>query len=279
MNDQNIPDQDKPEQDTKLENDTNMEVHKHPHHVMHKKKWTEYLLEFFMLFFAVFLGFIAENFREHIVERSKEREYIKLLIEDLQTDTAILHNIIPQMEQSVNGLDTLIDQTYLFIRGKADTRMLYYTYHHYCRTSYNLLLSERTLNQLKNSGSIRLIHDKDANNIISGAEVGFEQLREVTRSYRVREEDASNFGFKIFDFKEYLKANILANGTTNTTDNGFLTLAYQPPLNFTDSFYLKEFAARVGYFRNYFYFYVKTLENGIPRLEGSIKMLKNNYNF
>ena len=28
----------------------NMEVHKHPHHVTHKKKWPEYLLEFFMLF-------------------------------------------------------------------------------------------------------------------------------------------------------------------------------------------------------------------------------------
>ena len=32
----------------------NMEVHKHAHHVMHKKKWTEYFLEFFMLFLAVF---------------------------------------------------------------------------------------------------------------------------------------------------------------------------------------------------------------------------------
>ena len=29
-----------------------MEVQKHPHHVTHKKKWTEYLLEFFMLFGA-----------------------------------------------------------------------------------------------------------------------------------------------------------------------------------------------------------------------------------
>ena len=40
---------------------TNMEVHKPPRHVMHKKKWSEYLLEFLMLFLAVFLGFIAEN--------------------------------------------------------------------------------------------------------------------------------------------------------------------------------------------------------------------------
>ena len=43
-----------------------MEVHKHPHHVTHKKKWVEYVLEFVMLFFAVFLGFIAENIREDL---------------------------------------------------------------------------------------------------------------------------------------------------------------------------------------------------------------------
>ena len=42
-----------------------MEVHKHPHHVAHKKKWGEYFLEFLMLFLAVFLGFMAENVREH----------------------------------------------------------------------------------------------------------------------------------------------------------------------------------------------------------------------
>jgi hypothetical protein len=46
----------------------NMEVHKHPHHITHKKKWGEYLLEFFMLFLAVLLGFGAENIREISVE-------------------------------------------------------------------------------------------------------------------------------------------------------------------------------------------------------------------
>jgi hypothetical protein len=33
----------------------NMEVHQ-PHHLTHKKKWREYLLEFFMLFLGVFLS-------------------------------------------------------------------------------------------------------------------------------------------------------------------------------------------------------------------------------
>src|SRR3954451_24395061 len=71
-----------PNQETK-----NMEVHKHPHHVSHKKKWGEYLLEFFMLFLAVFLGFIAENYREHIVEHQQEKQYMITLIEDLNIDT------------------------------------------------------------------------------------------------------------------------------------------------------------------------------------------------
>jgi hypothetical protein len=47
-----------------------MEVH-HAHHPNQKKKISEYLLEFFMLFFAVTLGFFAENVREHqiVIER------------------------------------------------------------------------------------------------------------------------------------------------------------------------------------------------------------------
>src|SRR3982751_6006674 len=62
----------------------NMEVHKHPHHVTYKKKWGEYLLEFLMLFLAVFLGFVAENIREHAVEYNRSKEYAISLIQDLQ---------------------------------------------------------------------------------------------------------------------------------------------------------------------------------------------------
>src|SRR5215210_6733179 len=46
-----------------------MDVHHHTH--TPRKKWTHYLFEFFMLFLAVFCGFIAENFREHIVENGR----------------------------------------------------------------------------------------------------------------------------------------------------------------------------------------------------------------
>src|SRR5438874_3226190 len=70
-----------------IEETENMEVHKHPHHVTHKKKWGEYLLEFFMLFLAVFLGFIAENIRENSVEREREKEYARALHDEFYADS------------------------------------------------------------------------------------------------------------------------------------------------------------------------------------------------
>ena len=135
-----------------------MEVHAHTH--TERKKWTHYLWEFFMLFLAVFCGFLAENSREHFIEKEKERDYIKLLIEDLQTDTAIIHGKIPEMKQYVKGLDTLISETYSYLQGKADTRLMYYTYHHYLRNWIDVVLSQRAINQLRNSGNMRLIRDK-----------------------------------------------------------------------------------------------------------------------
>src|SRR5436190_23222523 len=65
----------------------NMEVHKHPHHVTHKKKWGEYLLEFFMLFLAVFLGFVAENLRESSAEHEHAEEYAKELYREFYADS------------------------------------------------------------------------------------------------------------------------------------------------------------------------------------------------
>ena len=45
-----------------------MEVHHHPDLHHKKKNFTEYFLEFLMIFLAVTLGFFAENVREHFDE-------------------------------------------------------------------------------------------------------------------------------------------------------------------------------------------------------------------
>src|SRR5882762_7711543 len=65
-----------------------MEVHHHPDLHHKPKPWKEYLLEYLMIFLAVMTGFFAESLREHIGDRSKEKEYLISLVAELKSDTA-----------------------------------------------------------------------------------------------------------------------------------------------------------------------------------------------
>ena len=55
-----------------------MEVHAHTH--TKRKKFIHYLWEFLMLFLAVFCGFLAENWREHFVEKKHEKQFMISLV-------------------------------------------------------------------------------------------------------------------------------------------------------------------------------------------------------
>ena len=65
----------------------NAEVNKHPHLVTPKKKWGEHLREFTKLFLAVFLGFIANNIREHGVEKNRAKDLAKSFYQELKNDS------------------------------------------------------------------------------------------------------------------------------------------------------------------------------------------------
>src|SRR4051812_22246805 len=83
-----------------------MEVHHAHSHG--KKQFKEYLLEFFMLFFAVTLGFLAENFREHLYEQRKEKEYIVSYVNDLKKDTASIRLVTKHLFKNIHEQDSLI---------------------------------------------------------------------------------------------------------------------------------------------------------------------------
>ena len=122
------------ETDTIISNQetANMEVHKHPHHVTHKKKWGEYVLEFLMLFLAVFLGFVAENLREQRVDKAKEKEYMVSMLLDLKNDTLSINNSIFKNRLLIAG----VDSTLHFLSGNlhnqdtAEIALLYF--YKYC---------------------------------------------------------------------------------------------------------------------------------------------------
>ena len=136
-----------------------MEVHAHTHTA--RKKWTHYLWEFLMLFLAVFCGFLAENQREKIVERHREKDYIISMIEDLQTDTANLSFVLRDFEEIEKRLDFTIRGFSEGIKKYSEdwTKQFILNYRHGFEDFYQ---SDRTLQQLKNAGGMRLIINKEA---------------------------------------------------------------------------------------------------------------------
>ena len=148
-----------------------MEVHPHTH--SERKKFTHYLWEFLMLFLAVFCGFLAENIREWSVERHREKQFIQSFIEDLKTDTASIRQILNFREQKMERMDSLM--LLLSVQQiKGHEKELYFLGRTLVR-SFWFRSNDRTITQLKNSGSLRLIRNEQA----ADSMISYQQLVEA----------------------------------------------------------------------------------------------------
>jgi hypothetical protein len=146
-----------------------MEVHHHPHVEnllagQAGKKFKEYFLEFLMIFLAVTLGFFAENIRENISDRAREKEYIKSMVEDLRTDTLNL-SLMGREEDSINhSIDTIL----LYYNDFGNPSNLTLNRNIYSLLGYPVFIyTDRTMQQLKNSGGMRLITNRTAADAIT----------------------------------------------------------------------------------------------------------------
>ena len=141
-----------------------MEVHAHTH--TPRKKWTHYFWEFIMLFLAVFCGFLAENQREHMVEHRREKEFMVSMLSDLKSDTTNLRLMHRTFTKSISHIDSLIPLLEENELLETNAGKIYQQ-----QVNLNLffkwIYTDRTINQLKNSGNFRLIRKKNVSDQIS----------------------------------------------------------------------------------------------------------------
>ena len=142
---------------------TNMEVHHHPK--VEKKNFKEYFLEFLMIFLAVTLGFIAENIREHINESAQGKQYIQSLVEDLESDTARMNEIIQFDEAKITTLNSMY-QCYDTVTNNLRATSCMGVLIKYSKVNRPFLLNDRTIVQLANAGGYRLLEKEDADSIL-----------------------------------------------------------------------------------------------------------------
>jgi len=146
-----------------------MEIHSHTHTA--RKKLTHYLWEFLMLFLAVFCGFLAENKREHIVEHQREKKYINSMHNDLEADISRLTDIIGMRNERallLDSLSNLLNSTEVFQRSG---NLYYYNSFATRGTAFRFTPVDGTMQQLKNSGNLRLIQKQTISDSIMSYDV------------------------------------------------------------------------------------------------------------
>jgi hypothetical protein len=131
-----------------------MEVHHHGHH---PKKLKEYLTEFLMLFLAVSMGFIAENIREKYTENERSDELMKSFISDVRENQKQLDSIIINNQQLIYYYDSLAFN-HSFGNPNPDLKELSEKLDTWV---YRFTNKKTIFEQMKSSGALRYIRDKD----------------------------------------------------------------------------------------------------------------------
>ena len=249
-----------------------MEVHTHTHPASGetRKKWTHYLWEFLMLFLAVFCGFFAENQREHMIEHKREKAYIISLIKDVELDTASLHLTYSVREKYITYFDSLV-----FLLRQNDKSKLndVYFYARFLGRINEFKYHDRTIQQLKSSGSLRLIRNKKAADSITIYDNEAVKLilnqQDIERN--LRNDILYNALGKIFN-------GYVWNDMADTSNKAVISrISSNPSLLTSDEKLLNEFVIKVVYLKTAYRLTNGNIEEAIKAAENLLVFLKKEY--
>jgi hypothetical protein len=180
-----------------------MEVHHHPHvnsDSHGNKKFKEYFLEFLMIFLAVTLGFFAENIREHINENEQAKQYIQSLVEDLESDTARMDDIIQFDEAKITGLNSMY-QCYDTVTSNLNETSCMGPLIKYTKVNRPFLSNDRTTRELANAGGYRLLKKEDADSILAYERMYRNDYDFQTTVYQEAQDNVRNTLSELASFK------------------------------------------------------------------------------
>jgi hypothetical protein len=191
-----------------------MEVpHHHSHSGEKKKRLWEYAFEFLMLFLAVSAGFYAENLRERHVDRTKEFDYMQSLLADLEQDSIQISMVLKELNTVKSGLDSLAAVSYTEHPDDSILYQMYFLNNPYLRL-IPITFSDRTSSQLKNSGSMRLVRNKEVADSILGYWQQIDYYNYVSPLNENFRRKARELSFKIFDYGNYNADRAFAKDTS-----------------------------------------------------------------
>lgn len=233
-----------------------------------KRNWKGYFLEFIMLFLAVSLGFMADNFREKTSERNKEIGYIQSMIEDVEEDRVNIKEVINVNTQRVKSLDSLLIKCFNFSGYRKEVLELNEHFIQVLTHPEFLAPAELTMQQLKNAGGMRLIKSKNSINDIIRYDTKLKKIENQQLYYENYQNKAIDKGTKIFNIQKLLFA--IRNPNNDLKPEHFELLN-------DDKSELKIFGNNVAMYKGIIEYYVKLLTETNKQGEVLIQTLKSEY--
>lgn len=193
-----------------------------------------------MIFLAVSLGFIAENLREHLTDRSKEKDYIAGFIRNLQDDTTSLRHVIKVYDFQIKGFDSMLHISNLDMKIDSNRKTFYYLAMKYFYNSTSFKSNDATLQQLKSTGDFRLIDKEHVADSLTAYDIGVRDSYDQADYYSDYFKEILSRLDELTDMKVYLDTNFQKTG--KMPDKFYPLL---PP----DTFKLRTFFNKVFDFR------------------------------
>ena len=246
-----------------------MEVHQHSHTA--RKKWHHYFWEFFMLFLAVTLGFIVENWREHFVEHRREKQYMRSMVADLNSDTGSLNSYLRDQTMSIEAYDSVIFLLVKKNRTPAEQKRLYYLVRIGMRLSGYPETNEGTYEQMKSSGNLRLIREQDIADSISRYYFRLKDVALITSQMLLRQQALLEYEGEVFNGSVY----------QNMIDKKIFTFsepAGNPPLMTDDERIINKCIVRIHYLVSLMRFSQRYIKDMVNQTAHLLFFLKQEYN-
>jgi hypothetical protein len=238
------------------------------------RRWLAYVLQFFLLLLAVFLGFLAEHSwassieteKENLLTDSLKKQSLAAVYTDLQQDSFNIERAIRANEAVSRGTDSLLNMIYSLSYPDSVVKSMYYLFRRY---QYPL----QPIN-----------FSRPANKIITGRTAVFpngwlsdsleeydKSVRSVTVEYdrcQTAQQAARNDAFGIFDSEFLYPYNENSAPEILNSTQRFVFLSDEPKA-------LNVYAGKLLFSRNSLQAYTAALDRHLEKCTDLIRLVKN----
>ena len=246
-----------------------MEVHHHPQ--VEKKSFKEYFLEFLMIFLAVTLGFFAENIRESIKDKRQIHEYVRSMVNDLQSDLTLYDSSVTFNLMHCRMIDTIITS---LTQNNGNNSRLYYMARQLTKGSSIISPTAKTFEQMKSNGSLRLISKQFIADSIGSYYQWIQRFDYWSDFQKQRVNDLISVNDRIFDARMFFS---LLKKSENENTSDVAAPENNPALMTTDRTAINSVMMRYQYYYGFLKLMNERVTSAFKQASRLINLLKKEY--